>query len=71
VDRLAAVGGEDGGDHPGRGRLAVGGADDRRAAVEAGAEPSDRFRFHPQEYATGQGGATAAAAGPAGGADRA
>ena len=70
VDRVAAVGGEDRGDHPRGRRLAVGRADDRHAAVEAGAEAGDRVRGEAQQDPAGQGRAAAAAAGPAGGADR-
>ena len=70
VDRPAAVGGERGGDHPGRRRLAVGGADDRRAAAQAGAEAGDRFGLEPQQHPSRQRRAAAAAAGAAGGADR-
>ena len=58
------------GDHPRGRRLAVGGADDRRPAVEAGAEAGDRVRREPQQHAPGQRRAAAAAAGAAGGADR-
>ena len=70
VDRVAALGGEDRGDHPGGRRLAVGGADDRRAALEAGAEAGDRVRGEAQQDPARQRRAAAAAAGPAGGADR-
>ena len=70
VDRVAAVGGEDGGDHPGRGRLAVGGADHRRAALEPGAEPGDRLGIEAQQHPPRQRRAAAATARPAGGTER-
>ena len=69
VHRLAAHGGEDRGDHPGSRRLAVRGADHGRR-VEPGAEAGDRVGGEAQEHAPGQRRAAAAAAGPAGDADR-
>ncbi len=69
VDRAAPGGGEQRRQHPGGGRLAVGGADQGRAAAKALAKPGDRRRVHAQQQASGQRGAAAAPAGPAGGAD--
>ncbi len=71
VDRAAAVGLQGGGDHPRGRRLAVGGADERRAAIEPRAEATEGLRLPLQQEPPRQGRAAAAAAGPAGGADRA
>ena len=71
VDRRAPLGLEHGGDHPGGGRLAVGGADQGDAATEPGAEAGDRVGSEAQQDPSRQRRATAAAARPAGGADRA
>ena len=70
VDRPAAGGGEQRREHRRGRRLAVGRADQGRAAVEAGAEAGDRPRLEAQQHPPGQGRAAAAPAGPAGGADR-
>ena len=62
VDRVAAVGAHRRREHPGGGRLPVGGADDRRPVDQARAEARDRVRRQPQQQPAGQGGAAAAPA---------
>ncbi len=63
VDRPAPGRLQDPGDHARRGRLAVGRADDDRAAIEARGEALDRVRSHSHQHAPGQRRAAAAPAG--------
>ena len=65
VHRIAPRGAQRGGEHAGRGRLAVGRADDRRSLRELRAEAGDRVGRDAQQESPGEGGAAAAAAAPA------
>ena len=67
VNRYAARRPQRRGEHPGGGRLAVGGADDHGAAGQPRAEPRDRIRRQAQQQAAGQ---RCAAAAPAATAER-